>query len=418
MRILCGFEGINKFMKNNFFLKNFSILISGTVLAQLIPLMLSPFLSRIYTPENFGKFALFTTLSGLLSTMYTLRYEIPILSETDNVKVKKLVSFCYIVVFFLGSVSMLGFIGYYCFYPFDEVLFLVPLCSIILSGILINDKLFNKYEKYKMMSLHRVVKNLVEGFCNLLVGFKVSIHLNLVYNFFIGTCFAFFFSLLANRKFFRSLLRKINKQEISGIYQTYSSYRIYTLPHTILSQLSDNIFVFVIPWMYSNEVLGYIFFGLRLFQTPLGFVSASLSNIISQQFTSGAVGFKIRFLLLFKWMCLIAIIIFPFTYFFPSLFSIFFGENWEVSGRILRMLSLYILLSTIVSSFAFIPIYSGRQKSAFFMEIISTLCKVCALCLGYFLDLSFDKMLFIYAMLATIYMLLASLWIYSLLKKI
>jgi O-antigen/teichoic acid export membrane protein len=405
-------------MRNNYFLKNFSVLLSGTVIAQLIPLILAPFLSRIYSPENFGEFTFFTTLSGILSTIYTMRYEIPILSEKESFKIRQLVSFCYLSVLVLAIFSMLGFIVYYFFYQFDELLFLIPLCAIVLSGILINDKLFNKFENYKMMSLHRVVKNLVEGCCNLLVGFKVVTHLNLVYNFFIGTFVAFLFTIMANCKFFSTFLLKIKKQDLCEIYHNYASYRRYTLPHTVLSQLSDNIFVFTIPLMYSNEVLGYIFFGLRLFQTPLGFVSASLSNIISQQFTSRTEGFKNRFLLLFKWMCLIAILIFPFTYFIPNLFSIFFGENWEVSGRILRMLSLFILLSTIVSSFAFIPIYANKQKYALYMEIISTLCKILALGFGYFLDLNFEKMLMIYAILSTLYMLSASLWIYLLLKKI
>lgn len=43
-------------MKNNDFRKNVLILMTGTTIAQAIPIAISPILTEIYTPEDFGVF--------------------------------------------------------------------------------------------------------------------------------------------------------------------------------------------------------------------------------------------------------------------------------------------------------------------------------------------------------------------------
>ena len=55
-----------KKIKKSEFLSNSLILITGTFIAQLIPIILQPFLRRIFSPSDFGYFAIFTTIVGVL----------------------------------------------------------------------------------------------------------------------------------------------------------------------------------------------------------------------------------------------------------------------------------------------------------------------------------------------------------------
>ncbi len=58
---------------------------SGTALAQVIPVLLSPVLTRLYSPEQYGTMALFTALVGIFSVAATFRYELSImLPEKDS----------------------------------------------------------------------------------------------------------------------------------------------------------------------------------------------------------------------------------------------------------------------------------------------------------------------------------------------
>lgn len=55
-------------------------LLTGNVLAQLVALAASPVLARLYTPEQFGHFALVVSAVNILSQVVTFKYDIAILA--------------------------------------------------------------------------------------------------------------------------------------------------------------------------------------------------------------------------------------------------------------------------------------------------------------------------------------------------
>ena len=57
------------------FSKNSLLLIGGTAISQLIPIGISPLLTRIYTPKEFGVLALFVSIAKIISVFSTGRYE-------------------------------------------------------------------------------------------------------------------------------------------------------------------------------------------------------------------------------------------------------------------------------------------------------------------------------------------------------
>ena len=60
-------------------LRNTSILISGTALAQLIPILLQPVLRRFFSPEIFGAYSVYLSLIGILIVISSFRYELAII---------------------------------------------------------------------------------------------------------------------------------------------------------------------------------------------------------------------------------------------------------------------------------------------------------------------------------------------------
>lgn len=54
-------------------------LVSGTVIAQILSTLASPFISRLFTPEAFGVFALFSSIVGILAAVFTLEYKLAII---------------------------------------------------------------------------------------------------------------------------------------------------------------------------------------------------------------------------------------------------------------------------------------------------------------------------------------------------
>ncbi|HOY73393.1 MAG TPA: oligosaccharide flippase family protein, partial [Tenuifilaceae bacterium] len=79
-------------MKNRFLaifrkseiLQNASILVSGTILAQAIPILLQPFLRRYFSPHDFGVYSVYSSLIGILLVISSFRYEQAIVLPKRN----------------------------------------------------------------------------------------------------------------------------------------------------------------------------------------------------------------------------------------------------------------------------------------------------------------------------------------------
>ena len=52
---------------------------SGTALAQAIPLALSPILTRLYSPEDFGLLAIYMSIAALGGAVVSLKYDLAII---------------------------------------------------------------------------------------------------------------------------------------------------------------------------------------------------------------------------------------------------------------------------------------------------------------------------------------------------
>ena len=75
---------IRKHLKPSESTKNILTLMSGTVLAQAIPIAITPILSRIYTEEDFGILAIYVSIATIVSVIATGRYEMAILLPRED----------------------------------------------------------------------------------------------------------------------------------------------------------------------------------------------------------------------------------------------------------------------------------------------------------------------------------------------
>ena len=75
---------INKLKLKSKFSLNIMTLMLGTTVAQAIPIIISPILTRIYSPEEFGLLILFMSIVSILSVIVSLRYERAIIQPLDD----------------------------------------------------------------------------------------------------------------------------------------------------------------------------------------------------------------------------------------------------------------------------------------------------------------------------------------------
>ena len=132
---------IQRFKPKSEFSRNVLTLMTGTTIAQAIPIAISPILTRIYTPEDFGVLALYISLVSIFSVIATLRYELAIMQPRQNDDAAALVVLSVVIT---SGISLFLLVGILVFnekiqalFGNDEIgawLFLCPV-SVFLTGL-------------------------------------------------------------------------------------------------------------------------------------------------------------------------------------------------------------------------------------------------------------------------------------------
>ena len=66
------------FIKSNNVVNNSSVLMLGTLISQLVVILVSPILTRMYSPEDFGVFSVYVAIVTFFTVISNLRYELAI----------------------------------------------------------------------------------------------------------------------------------------------------------------------------------------------------------------------------------------------------------------------------------------------------------------------------------------------------
>ena len=90
------------------FKKNVAVIFSGSVAAQIIVIVATPILSRLYTPEQYGIYGLFLSIVAVTGILSSFRYTNAIQITPEHNDAQSLMSFCQ---FSIIGFSVLMFLG-------------------------------------------------------------------------------------------------------------------------------------------------------------------------------------------------------------------------------------------------------------------------------------------------------------------
>ena len=75
--------------------KNVLTLLSGTVIAQALPILFAPVLTRIFSPEEFAVYGVYIAVVMFCTVLSSGRYELAIILPEDDEKAINLLSLSY-----------------------------------------------------------------------------------------------------------------------------------------------------------------------------------------------------------------------------------------------------------------------------------------------------------------------------------
>jgi len=339
--------------------KNLSILVSGTVIAQLIVIGFQLVLRRLYSPEEFGAFAVYMSLLGIVATLSSWRYEQAILLPKDEKKAGAvfllsvflmLLSFLVITLLIvLFHKPIAGFIQLNEAYSWW--LWLLPLSILFFGLTQALNYLLIRHKMFAFSARNKVWRRLTEGAGQSLLG-GLGNTVGLVIGDLMGQL------LIALRTWYKLPRFKNQWEGFKPLKEVAIQYRDFPLKNgipSVLNALSLMLPVIIINRKFTPEETGYFDLARMVLIIPLSLVTASLSQVLLQRFTEKrnanrsmqkeAVGTLLSLLLI---GVLFGLVI---HFFGADLFHFVFGDTWRVSGQFASILVWAFALKFVVSPF-------------------------------------------------------------------
>lgn len=232
----------------------------GNVLMYLIPMVVTPILSRLYTPEQFGEWGIFSSTITIIEVVLLGGFEYALIKckENEVYAVQKLCAFsamcvlsmC-IVAFAVGDFLNISVVQYFPF-PIGAVIFLV-----FNSVLLILQNLANRYEQYWTISkgnltvgASQAVLRISFAFCAILVN---GLILGTICAQIIG-CIFLYFSLRKVLKAKQS--RGDSRINVVAVAKKYKNFPLYDAPASLLSFATFNLPIIILASFYSKCDVG------------------------------------------------------------------------------------------------------------------------------------------------------------------
>jgi len=360
-------------------LRSTSVLISGTIIAQLIPILLQPVLRRFFSPETFGAYSVYSSIVGILIIVSSFKYESAIClprKDKDSINILGLalminiifsLSLAAVVIIFKSPLKTLLNLPD----EFSFMLYLVPLGTFLISSFNSFNFWLIRKKAFLAISINKLIRRSFEGVSQVIFALLKN-YKGLLFGDIIGQISNVGAVVVQSKKEGFSV-RDISYVKLKYVAGKYSEFPKYNLIPGFMSACSYLLPVILINTFYSAEYTGYFDLSKLVLSIPLALVASSISSVllqrISERYQVNASFIK-EIKPVFYIVSAVSILeILVISFFGVSLFKFIFGNNWGLSGEISRILVWSFALNFFVSSFSSVFISMRKIKVYSFWQV-------------------------------------------------
>ena len=380
-----------KSVKNSKFISNVAILLTGNIFGQLIPILSSIVLTRLYFPNDFAILAYFLTITGVLSVIVGGRYEIAIMLPKENIKANAL--FLLSILFNITitiSVSILCFLFGEKFAQLfnasdlNKFIYLIPI-SIFFSGLYQSASFYsNRLSKYKLMSSTIITRSIFTSGSNILFGWLKVFPGGLIIGTLIGQFVA---AIIMSVSSIKEVLKDLpSKREIKLVLYEYKDFPLKNGISIFFNLLANQVPILFIGFLFhNNEIIGWYALVIRVLNAPLMTIGKSVSQVFYQK-TNQEKSETNKNIFIRTSKALFLIILLPtliILLFGPILFKIVFGQIWEIAGYYAQIFILFYMIRFVFSSQSTLLISSGKLKTELIFNVSFFLLQIISVITGY-----------------------------------
>ena len=381
---------------------------SSNILMFLLPVAVTPVLSRLYTQADFGEWGIFSSFVSILTIAIFAGYENTIVKATEE-EISYVSTLClliaFIVTFFTALIFYIGQAEHISFFLNFPPITLLAVYLIAYAIHTVFSNICNRYGKYSGIAIENAILGGTQAGFRMLFGIVSLIAIN---GLILGTTLAqiatFVFLL-----FYIIHVGKVKKlwgwdiNKMRSILFKYKNFALFDAPSSLLCFAGFNIPLLILVAFFDKETIGCYSIVLQLLLLPMSLVGSAIGRVYYEQLCSDKDGEQITniqrsTLQVGKIVALIS--------FIPMLFlacggdkvvTLFLGSKWSTAGDISLCLAFWSFPTILTQPLIPLFRYLNKQKVLFLYNLAYSIVAVGTILLGCLVSRDIYFILSVYA---------------------
>lgn len=346
-------------LKSNAFYKNIAIVAGGNVTAKLIGILLTPIITRLYSPADYGVFNVFMSIVGVTGSLATLRYAVTIPIAKDEETADRLIKLCLLVTLGLSFLWLI-FIAIFgktisSYYDTNQLNTFLLLIPIVFLGKGIYETLNNwaiRAKKFKLITRTKISQSVSSSGVKIILGLLRIKPLGLFIGHIVQETAGITSLSISLLKTKPKTFTTFSWAEIKNVAVRYKRFPLFQSWSQLLLATGAQLPILLLGIFFNAEVVGVFGLAKNMIHLPMDLIGNAVAQVYYAEISKIGKNnpdkiYKLSISLIKK-LFFIGLIPVAFLMIFgPWIFGFVFGEEWHDAGIYARYLSIYVLMAFI-----------------------------------------------------------------------
>jgi O-antigen/teichoic acid export membrane protein len=350
----------------------------------MVALLALPFLTRIYTPEDFTVLATYAAILALLTVISCLRFEIAIPMPKEQEEAVHLLALSVISVISLALLTWLGvsigedWINKLTNQRLTGYLWLLPL-GVFFSGLYSALQYWMTREKaFPLVAKTRITQAVSGATAQLGFGYAGITPLGLLLGQLLNSGAGIYGLLRFFLKEYKSLIFRINLKELRKTFKRYDRFPKYSTWEALTNSAGIQLPVLIIAILAAGAEAGFLMLAMRLLSAPMGLIGSSVAQVYlseaAERYHHGELkSFTNRTIIMLAKVGFVPFILAGITA--PFIVPFVFGQEWQRTGILISWMVPWFFMQFIASPISMSLHITNNQRVALVLQIVGLILR-------------------------------------------
>lgn len=315
----------------------------SNIIMYVLPIVVTPILSRLYGPTAFGEWGIFSSFTSIVAIVMFLSID-NIIVKAEEEELGNLLVLCSGIG--LMAISILC-VAFTLFNIYDSVfcyMIIIYMLAYFVYTIVYN--LNNRYGNYSKLAVSNVLQGATQAVARISLGvFFLGVINGLVCGTILAEIITSLFLCVCLIKIDTSKWTTVTMRGVKNLLVKYRKFPLYDAPSNLLAFSTLNLPIIILAGTYSKSSIGCFSIVLQLLLLPMSLVGSAMGKVYYQELCSAADdSLRIEKISESILNILLIISVIPMLLLCCGgdyLVVLFLGDSWTTAGHVALILSLW-----------------------------------------------------------------------------